>query len=103
MRLYFNIVRGDELIPDEEGFDARDVNAAIAVAAETIRQAQGEDHGFASRCRGRKLVITNESGDIIASFELGLSLQCFWLSSLIQPDLLKDVMDMLSHPFVFVC
>jgi hypothetical protein len=81
-------------MPDEEGFDAPNVEAAIREAADLIREMHAVDPEFGLRCRGRKLVISNRRGETVASFELGLSLHCFVLLSFIQRNLLDVLMDM---------
>jgi hypothetical protein len=103
MRLYLNIVQGDEIMPDEDGIEVRDIDAAVIDAKEVIQELQTADPGFASRWAETKLVISDESGAIIESIAMGLGLQCFWLLSFTQPSLLDDLPNMLAHPAGLVC
>jgi hypothetical protein len=87
MRLFFNIVRGYEIVLDEDGVDVHDIDAAIAEAALTIQEIQGADPEFASRYCECRILISNNAGDIFATFEFCPDVQCFGLSSLYQQGL----------------
>jgi len=52
MRLHFNLVRGTQRIPDEEGVDVEDLHAGVLEAFETLRAMQEQDAANASSWPG---------------------------------------------------
>ena len=71
MRLHFNLLRGDQRIPDEVGVDVEDLQAGVLEAFETLRAMQERDPEDASSWAGWELQICDGSVRPITSIPLG--------------------------------
>jgi hypothetical protein len=72
MRYLFNLTDGQEVIPDEEGIEVCDGQAAVAAAIKTIRELRSEDPSTAHEWPGWRLEITDASGRMIQCIPLDL-------------------------------
>lgn len=68
-RSHFHVRDGDRLIPDPDGGDLPDLDAAWAVAAAALRRA-AVAHGAAKAASGRRFEIADGAGRVLVTVAL---------------------------------
>ncbi|MBF9234412.1 DUF6894 family protein [Microvirga alba] len=74
MRCYFNLVNGTDMIVDQDGIEVRDIEQARSQAWKAIEELRAEDSASASEWKDWRLEVTDASGTIFFSINLGGSL-----------------------------
>ena len=70
VKLYFDVRKGDELIPDLEGEEFEDLAQAKNEAEAALRELLGEDIRTAAPLVPRSIIIRDEQGGELAAVEL---------------------------------
>jgi len=71
MRCYFHLVNGSEKIIDRDGIEVRDIEQARAQAQKAVEELREEDDTSASDWANWSLEVTDESGNVFFSINLG--------------------------------
>ena len=74
MRCYFNLVNGSEKIIDHDGIEVRDIAQAHTQAMNAIKELREEDLSASGDWADWSLEVTDSSGTILFSINLGSSL-----------------------------
>ena len=70
VRVYFNLVRGNEIIRDGEGMDIADVGQAVLDVMETLRELSQADPARSAPWNGWTVHVTDENGTAIVTLPL---------------------------------
>ena len=70
MRIYFNLVRGTEILEDEDGFDLADLRSAHVEAVEALRDLKRAEPSASADWIGWRLDIVDASGAVLDSINL---------------------------------
>jgi|1185.fasta_scaffold1307826_1 hypothetical protein len=70
MRIYFNLVRRQDVLEDDEGIDVADLRSAQAEAIEALIAMRRSAHSGRPEWDGWTLQIVDRSGDILATVNL---------------------------------
>jgi hypothetical protein len=71
MRCYFNLVNGMDRITDHDGIEVQDIDHAVAQAMKAIEELREEDHAVPSDWTNWSLEVTDSSGIVLFSIDLG--------------------------------
>lgn len=74
MRCYFNLVNGSEKIIDHDGIEVRDIAQARLQAMNAIDELREEDLSASGDWANWSLEVTDSSGNVLFSINLGSSL-----------------------------
>lgn len=74
MRCYFNLVNGSEKIIDHDGIEVRDIAQAHLQAMNAIEELREEDLSAFGDWADWSLEVTDSSGNVLFSINLGSSL-----------------------------
>jgi hypothetical protein len=69
-RVYFNLVRGDEVILDGEGMAVADLEQVTLDVIETIRELQESDPAQRADWSDWSVIITDEAGAVVKTIPL---------------------------------
>ena len=70
MRVHFHLVRGNEVVEDEEGLEVADFAAAHTEALETLKELRRQEPPANADWSGWRLDIADDSGAVLASINL---------------------------------
>jgi hypothetical protein len=69
-RLYFNLIRTDDAIPDREGVEVDDVRHAKATAVAMVDELRQEDTSAAQEWSGWMLNVSDDAGRVLFAIDL---------------------------------
>jgi hypothetical protein len=72
-RLYFNLIRTDDAIPDREGVEVDDVRHAKATAVAMVDELRQEDTSAAQEWSGWMLNVSDDAGRVVFAIDLTLT------------------------------
>jgi hypothetical protein len=72
-RLYFNLIRTDDAIPDREGVEVDDVRHAKATAVAMVDELRQEDTPAAQEWSGWMLNVSDDAGRVVFAIDLTLA------------------------------
>ena len=70
VRVHFNLVRRDEIIPDGEGIDVDDIQQAVFEVIDTAKELQQKDPSSRNDWSGWTASIADEGGSVLATIPL---------------------------------
>jgi hypothetical protein len=75
VRVYFNLVRGNETIRDGEGMDVADLDQAVLDVMDTLRELKRTDPSRSASWKGWTVHVTDENGIAIVTLPLSTTTQ----------------------------
>jgi hypothetical protein len=70
VRVYFKLVRGREILDDEEGLDVADLPVARTEALQALRELKRAEPAAIANWTGWRLDVTDASGAVLHSINL---------------------------------
>jgi hypothetical protein len=70
VRFYFNLVRGREILEDEEGLEVADLHLARTEALQALRELKRAEPAASANWTGWRLDVTDASGAVLGSINL---------------------------------